>query len=130
MDATGQAFRRLRIESALLHHAAEGRLDVGGRAAEPVVHVEMPERGIEVIAPHQVHDPASEPDALRITGSPVQGLGGFGEFIDSPPIVPIGLRGGGLSPGGRRLLRLSILGRSRKGRARKQDQAGERVGQT
>jgi hypothetical protein len=54
------------IDAALPHHAAESLLQVGGRAAEPVVKVEMAEGGIEVIAPEEAHDPPPKPHTFRI----------------------------------------------------------------
>ena len=44
--------------SALPDQAAEGRLDVAGRAAEAVVEIEMPESGVEIVAPEQARPPA------------------------------------------------------------------------
>src|SRR5437588_10069729 len=49
--ASVQTFRRLGVERALAHDAAERRLDMAGRTAEPVVGVEVAEGGIEVVAP-------------------------------------------------------------------------------
>jgi hypothetical protein len=48
---------RLRIEIALAHEAAERCLDMPGRAAEPVVKIKVPKRGVEMIAPNQAYDP-------------------------------------------------------------------------
>src|SRR5579864_6596786 len=48
----------------MLQQAAEGRLDMAARAAEAVVKVEMPERGIEIVAPQQADYPAAEPHAF------------------------------------------------------------------
>ena len=42
----------------------------------------MPEGGVEVVAPQQVHDTAAEPHAFGISGSPGDGALGLGELID------------------------------------------------
>ncbi len=93
MHPSGQAVGRLWIEGAEAGEAAERRLDVAARAAEAVVQVEMAERGIEVVAPHQADHAAAEPDAFRIAGRAVDGLRGLGEFIDLALVVPGGVLG-------------------------------------
>src|SRR5262245_45655357 len=60
------------IDCAVLEHAAEGRLDVVGRAAEPVVEIEMSEGGIEVVVIQQPDYAAAEPDAFPVGGRPGQ----------------------------------------------------------
>ena len=67
----------------------------------------MAKRGIEVVAPHQDHDPASEPDAFRVSGRAVDGLRCFNEFIGLALTVL-----GGVGRGGRicRGLALLVLG--------------------
>ena len=82
MHAAVERVGRLRIDVALPHEAAECRLDVAGRAAEPVVQIEVAEGGIEIVAPEQAHHAPSEPQAFRIGGRPAQDLLGFGEFVD------------------------------------------------
>ena len=77
-----QALGGLGIDVSLPDQAAEGRLDVAGRAAEPVVEVEMAEGGVEIVAPQQAHHPPAEPDAFRIGGGTAQELGGLGELVD------------------------------------------------
>src|SRR5215510_6589314 len=72
----------LGIDIALPDDAAEGRLDVAGRAAEPVVQVEMAEGGIEIVAPEQADHPPAEPDAFRAAGGTAQKLLGLGKFVD------------------------------------------------
>ena len=52
------------------------------RAAEPVVEIEMAERGVEVVAPQQADHPAAEPDAFRIAGRSADLARGFGEFVE------------------------------------------------
>ena len=63
------------------HQAAERRLDMAARAAKPVVEVEMAEGGVEIVAPHQNHDAAAEPDAFRISGRAIDGLRRLDEFV-------------------------------------------------
>ena len=57
MHAGTQALRGFRIDITLPHDAAERRLDMPARAAEPVVEVEMAESGVEIVAPKQVDRP-------------------------------------------------------------------------
>ena len=73
---------RLRIDIALAHQAAERRLDVAGRAAEPVVQIEVAEGGIEIVAPEQAHHATSKPQAFRIGGRSAENPLGLGEFVD------------------------------------------------
>ncbi len=93
-------------------------------AAEPVVEIEMAERGIEVVAPHQADDPAAEPDAFGVAARAVDGLGRLDEFVGLA-LVFLGSVGG---IGGRLLglilgIRSSALGQ-RAGRSDQQRQAG------
>ena len=75
MNPTVQRFLGLGIDiPALPDQAAEGRLDMGARAAEAVVKIEMAECGVEVVAPKQADDAAAKPDAFRIAGRPRQSL--------------------------------------------------------
>ena len=48
------------------YQATERRLDMAGRTAETVVKIEMPEGGVEIVAPHQPDHPPAEPDAFRV----------------------------------------------------------------
>ena len=83
MDAPVQAIGGLGIDVvAMQDQAAEARLDVGARTAEAVVEIEMPEGGVEVVAPEQVHDTAAEPHAFGIAGRPGDGTLRLGELID------------------------------------------------
>src|SRR6476661_5342294 len=67
---------------ALADDAAEGRLDMGPRTAEPIVQVEVAEGGVHVIPPHQSDHPAAEPDAFRIAGRPIYQSSGFRKLVD------------------------------------------------
>ena len=66
-------------------------------AAEAVVEIEMPERGVEIVEPHQAHHAAAEPDAFGIAGRAVDGLGGLDEFVGLALVVlgGVGRRCGG-----------------------------------
>jgi hypothetical protein len=106
MDPAGQGFGHLGIDlAAKAGQAAERGLDVAAGAAEPVVQVEVPERGIEIVAPHQADHAAAEPDAFRVAGRAVDRLGGFDEFVGLALAVLDGIGRGG----GRRFARL-VLG--------------------
>ena len=69
------------MPTAETRQAAEGRLDVAAGAAEAVVEIEMAEGGVEIVAPHQAHHAAAEPDAFRVAGRAVDGLRGLDEFV-------------------------------------------------
>jgi len=82
MDAVAEALRHLVVDlGAKAGQAAERRLDVAARTAKPIVKVEMPERGIEVVDPHQPHHPPAQPDTFGVAGRAVDGLGGFRELV-------------------------------------------------
>src|SRR4051812_5379359 len=66
MNASTQAFRGFGIDGAKAHETPERRLNVSSRTAKTVVQIEMAERGIEIVAPHQYNNAAAEPDAFRI----------------------------------------------------------------
>jgi hypothetical protein len=82
MNAAVEGFRDLRIDlRAEPGEAAERRLHMAAGAAEPVVKIEVTERGIEVVEPHQPHHAPAEPDAFRVAGGAIECLGGFDEFV-------------------------------------------------
>jgi len=94
MDAAAQGLRDLGIDlPAETGQAAERRLDVPAGAAEPVVEIEVPESGVEIVPPHQAHHPAAEPDAFRVAGRAVNDLGGLDEFIGLALVVLGGVGG-------------------------------------
>ena len=82
VDSRVQTFGRFGVDIALPDHAAKCRLDMTARTAKAIVQVEMAERGIEIIAPQQVHDAAPEPYALRIRRRTGQEGCGLGELVD------------------------------------------------
>lgn len=59
-------------------------------AAEPIIKIEVPERGVEVVAPEQPDNPAAEPDAFRIAGRSADLCSGLGKFIE----FALGILGG------------------------------------
>src|SRR5438105_1543914 len=82
MDAVGQGPRVLLIDTCgLAYHAAERRLDVRTRTAEPVVEVKVPESGVHVVPEQQADDVASEENALGIAGRPADLAGGLGKLV-------------------------------------------------
>ena len=68
-------------DRTLLHHAAEGRLDMSARAAEPVIQVEVAEGGVEIVLQKPMDHAAAEPDAFRIAGRTGHLLGDFGQIV-------------------------------------------------
>src|SRR5437870_1264535 len=81
MNPPAQGLGSLGIDVSLPDDAAEGRLDVATRAAEPVVQVEMAEGSVEIVAPKQAHNPPTQPDAFREGGRTAQQLGSFGKLV-------------------------------------------------
>ena len=116
-----QGFGHLGIDlSAKAGQAAEGRLDMAAGAAEPVVEIEVPERGVEVVAPHQANHAAAEPDAFRVSTRAVDGLGRLDEFVGLALVVLGGV--GGI--GGRRLAGLIPGSGCRSGQTRQPIRSG------
>src|SRR5262245_6667154 len=72
----------LLVDLTLPHDAAEGGLDVTGRATKSIVEVEMAESGIEIVARKQGHHPPAEPKALRIGCRSAQKFFGFDIFVE------------------------------------------------
>ena len=72
MDASVEGVGRFRIDVPLTYDAAKGRLDMACRASEPVVQIEMPESGIEIVAPKQADHAPPQPEALRISRGAAQ----------------------------------------------------------
>src|SRR5882757_8994529 len=94
MDPAGQGFSHLGIDlAAKAGQAAERGLDVAAGAAEPVVKVEVPERGIEVVPPHQADHAPAEPDAFGIAGRAVDGGLGLNELVGLALVVLGGVGG-------------------------------------
>jgi hypothetical protein len=81
MNTSAQAFRCFGVDGAKAHETPERRLNVAAGAAKPVVQIEMAEGGVEIVAPHQDHHAAAEPDAFRVSGRAIEGLRRLDEFI-------------------------------------------------
>src|SRR5262249_42624039 len=82
MNARRERLGHFRIDVALPDHTAERHLHVTAGAAEAIIEIEMPESGVEVGAPEEIHDAAAEPDAFGVAGGAGQRLGGFLELVD------------------------------------------------
>src|SRR5689334_3662663 len=71
-------------------------------AAEAIVKVEVPKGGIKIVSPEQADHTTAEPDAFRITGRAVNGLGSVCQVL--------GFLGGGILGGISRSLGLGLFG--------------------
>jgi hypothetical protein len=71
------------IDVSLPHDAAESRLDMSRRTAEPIVEIEVAKGRVEIVTPKEAYHAASEPQAFRASGSSPQNLLRFGKFVDS-----------------------------------------------
>jgi len=88
VNATIEGLRHLGVDLATKSgQTPERRLNVAAGAAKTVVQIEVAERSIEVVKPHQTHDAAAEPAAFGIAGWPADGLGGLHELIGLALIV-------------------------------------------
>jgi hypothetical protein len=81
MNTSAQAFRCFGVDGAKAHKAPERRLNVAAGATKPVVQIEMAERGVEIVAPHQDNHAAAEPDAFRISSRAIDGLRRLDKFV-------------------------------------------------
>jgi hypothetical protein len=96
MDVAVEGVGNLGIDlPAKTGQATKRRLNVAAGAAETVVQIEMPERGVEIVEPHQADHAAAEPDAFRIAGGAVDDLRGLDEFIGLALVVLGGIGGCG-----------------------------------
>ena len=93
MDAAVQGFLGLGVDIALSHQAAESGLDMGRRAAKPVVEIEVAEGSVEIVPPQQADHPAAEPDAFRVAGGAGEDTRGLGDLVNSLLAVFDGLFG-------------------------------------
>ena len=75
---------------SLANDATERRLDMTAWAPEPVVEIEMAERGVKIVPPQQIDDPAAEPDAFRITGRTGERTRRFGKVVESTLLRVLG----------------------------------------
>jgi len=125
MDAAGQGFRHFGVDlTAKAGQAAEGGLDMAARAAEPVIQVEVPERGIEVVQPHQPDHAAAEPDAFGVSGRAINGLRRLDELVGLALVVLVDVGGiGGWRLGGLILRRRGAALGERPARSDQEGQA-------
>ena len=74
---------------------------MAARATEAVIKIEMAERRVQIVAPHQNHDAATEPNAFLVPGGAIDRLRCLDEFIGLALAVlgDVG-RGGGSCRGG------------------------------
>ena len=83
LHSSVEAIGRLRIDAAAVQdQTAEGRLDMSARAAEPIVKVEVPKGGVEVVAPQKSDDPPAQPNTFWIARRPGDFLLCLGELVD------------------------------------------------
>ena len=123
MNAAAQRIRHLGIDlAAKTGQAAERRLHMPAGTAKPVIQIEVPERGVEIVEPHQADDAAAEPDAFGVSARAVDGLRGLQELVGLPLVIPGDIDGGGRS----RLTWILCAGIAALGkRAADTDQEGE-----
>jgi hypothetical protein len=132
MDAVVQALLHLVVDlGAKSGQAAESGLDMTARAAETVVEIQMAKGGIEVVAPHQAYDAPAEPDAFRVAGWAIDGLGGFSEFVGLALVFLGGVSGtccrfAGLIRGRRPALRQRCANADHQGQSGKNEVAQHR----
>ncbi len=72
----------LGIDVSRPDQAAESGLDMGARAPEAVVKIEVAKGSIEVVAPQQGDHATAKPYALRIAGRAGEDTRGLGDFVD------------------------------------------------
>jgi hypothetical protein len=95
MNPSAQAIRNFGVDRAEEpDQASKRRLDVAARTAKAVVQIEVAKRGIEIVAPHQNHHPAAEPDAFGVSGRTIDGLRRLDEFVGLALVVLAGIGGG------------------------------------
>ena len=88
MNAAVKRLRHLGVDlPAETGQTSKRGLDMAARTAEPVVEIEVTKGGIEIIEPHQAHDAAAKPDALRVSSRTVDGLRRFDEFVSLALII-------------------------------------------
>ena len=81
MDAAIEHIWRFWIDVAEPDKTAERRLDVPAGASEPIVEVEVAERGVQIVAPQQADDAAAKPDTLLIAGGTLDQPANLGDFV-------------------------------------------------
>jgi len=88
VNAAVKGFGHLGIDlAAETGQAAKCRLDVPSGTAKPVIEIEVAKGGVEIVEPHQPHHATAKPDAFRVSGRAIDGLGRFDEFVGLALIV-------------------------------------------
>jgi len=80
LNPAGQPLLRFWIDVALAHQAPERQFQVVGGASELFVKLEMPARGVNIIAPQKGGDAPTRPHTLRQAGGAGE-LCGFGKLL-------------------------------------------------
>jgi hypothetical protein len=70
------------IDVPLPDNATEGRLNVAGWTAEPLVKVKMTEGGLEIVAPQEVDHTGSKPKTFGVCGRTAKDLLGLDVYVD------------------------------------------------
>jgi hypothetical protein len=107
----------------LPHHATEADLYVLTGTAEPVIEVEVAERGVEIVALHQADHPFAEPDAFSPWDGAGCGATCLGNFGATPRSVLASLSLAGFAG-------LLILGVQRDGGERRRKAEDRKAEQT
>lgn len=81
MDTAIQTIGHFRIQRTESHQATERGLDVPAGAAEAIVQIEVAKCSVEIVAPHQHDDTATEPYAFRVAGRTVDRGGRLNELV-------------------------------------------------
>jgi hypothetical protein len=113
----------LLVDTALPHHATEADLYVLAGTAEPVIEVEVAERGVEIVARHQADRPFAEPDAFSPCSGAGCGATCLGNFDATPRSVLARLSLAGFAG-------FVILGVQRDGRERRRKAEDRKAEQT
>ena len=98
-------------------HVDETFRTINPATGKPIAEVQHASPADERVPPHQADHAAAEPDAFRIAGRAVDGLGGLGEFIDLALVVL-----GGVLGARRPVLTAPGCANRRSGRARSRSQ--------
>ena len=82
VDAAVQGLGDLGIDGCTeSDHTTERRLDVAAGASESLIEIEVTERGVEIVSPHQADNTPAKPDAFGVSGRAVNRLRGLYEFV-------------------------------------------------
>jgi hypothetical protein len=126
VDAAVERFGHFWVNlAAEAGEAAKGCLDVAARAAKTIIQIEVPEGGVQIVAPHQAHHSPTKPNAFGVACRPIYDLCGFGKFVGLALIL-LGCVGRAIGRGfaGLVLGMISTLGRSAC-RAEQKDKPGD-----